>query len=243
MLNNKSTGFIIQLTYVQNYTSMTKNNNDEALRFIKILYDKKTKNDRLIFNVSTLIEINVLRSLLNLECEDYHIRKAIINIEDINKIDIQSFEDIINNIVKNDLEKDQQRTWQIIIPFEVNFNRKVITINGIRFNILSFSTLRKKFTLEYYQFFRNEKIDTKEIEDKKCKYLLVESRGRTLYNAWKRIEPTFGVIRGLLDFGLSYNQWKAVFILESRTKIPYPETVFGTSTSSEPSFLFCLLPF
>jgi hypothetical protein len=220
---------------------MIKNKETYAFDLIKSLYDKKIDNG-IKHDIYTILNINLLRSLLRLDCEDYHIVKAILSITDINKTNSSSFERIVKKIITDDLVAGQKIIWRIIIPFEININRRVITVNGIRFKLCSFSTFKKENALEYFTYYRDEGIITKKIENKKCKFLVTESSGLSLYRAWKEIEPTFSIIRGLLDYALSMQHWSTITKPQVRTKIPHPNTIYGKSTLSRSEYLEFMVP-
>jgi hypothetical protein len=183
------------------------------------------------------VEINLLRSLLKIECRDYHIIKAVVAIKDIDTIDLSSFENSLKEITHSESIKDHLVKWKIIIPFDINPKKRNFTVNGITFKILSYSTIRKYYPLEFHHYYKELKLETRKIENKKSKYLVVDSDGSSLYRAWKGIEPTFNLLRGLFDFLLSFNSWTFFSTSHIRTKIPHPQTVFGMSSESHADFL------
>ncbi len=204
---------------------------------IKKLYAKKTNSGGIRFEFSTIIEVNLLRSLLKIECEDYHIFNAIRKIDDPELVDKDFFEKSVTNIINNENERDQKNNWKIIIPFEIKINLRALTIDGLKFKIASYRYIRKKHPLVYNQFFQEQLISTKEITNNKIKYLIVETNGHSLYRAWKKIEPNFSILRGIIDFSLSYNSWVTNFKPEIRTSILHPEIVYGISDDAKLLFL------
>lgn len=178
-----------------------------------------------------------MRSLLNIECQDYHIIKAIVAIKDIDTIDLSSFENSLKEITRSESFKDHLIKWKIIIPFEITLNKRYLSVNGFTFKVLSYSTLKKNYPLQYNIYYKKQKFEIRRIENQKCKYLIIDLDGSSLYRAWKSIEPTFNLLRGLLDFILAYNAWSFFTVLQARTMIPHPKTVFGISSESSFEFL------
>jgi hypothetical protein len=208
------------------------------LDLIKKLYKKRTSTGvGITYDPITIVEINLLRSLLKFECKDYHIIKTITSVQDIDSLELPTFIDSLKNITLSESVKDHLIKWTIIIPLDINFKIRQLKINGFTFKIFSFSTLKKTFPVEFYHYFKQQKIETKKIEDKKCKYFIVEANGSSLYRAWKKVEPTFNLMRGLMDFILSYNTWTFFTWPQLRTNIPHPKNVFGISSESRAEYL------
>lgn len=221
---------------------MKKDKEKSAIDLIIKLYLKKTSSGVGIqFDPITIVEINLLRSLLSYDCLDYHIIKAITSISDITQINLKTFEDSIKQITKSEKLRDHLTKWKILIPLEVVLRKRQIKINGLTFNVISYKTLKKTYPTEYYLYFQGQKLQTEKIENRKCRYLVIESNGSSLYNAWKNIEPTFNVLRGLFEFILSYGQWTFFTIPNFRTMVKHPETVYGISSDSKQEFLKFIL--
>ena len=65
-----------------------------SLDLIKKLYKKRTSTGvGITYDPITIVEINLLRSLLKFECMDYHIIKAIVSVRDIENLNLPAFID------------------------------------------------------------------------------------------------------------------------------------------------------
>lgn len=213
---------------------MKKTDEVQALDLIKKLYSKKTvsktNSTGITYDPITIVEINLLRSLLRFDCKDFHIIKAILAINDISTIDIISFENSLKEITQSESVKDRLIKWEIIIPLEIILKRRKLMINGVTFKILRYSSLRKLYPLEYYHYFKEQKFDTRKIENQKCQYLVTEAEGFTFLRAWKTVEPSFNLLRGLLDFVLYFNTWTFFSFSQTRTSVIHPKTIYGVSS-------------
>lgn len=206
-------------------------------KLIEKLLQKKNNLGGFLFNANTILEINLVRSLIDIDCDDIHVLKTLQLGDEKSLIDKDYFEKTLKEVISDPEVKDEKTTWEIIIPFEIRTSFKELNLNSTKFQIINFKTLKSNFPTLYYYSFQGQIIESKEINNSKIKYLVVESKGSTLLKAWKRIEPSFSILRGIIDFNLSYNRWITYFKPEERTSIPHPEVIFGISKSKENTFL------
>lgn len=221
---------------------MKKADEEQTLGLIKKLYEKKTisKTDSFIgiqYNPLTILEINVLRSLLHLDCKDIHIIQSIAAIKDLSTLNLASFEASLRDITLSESHRDKLTNWKIIIPMEIILKKRHLSLNGLYFKILSYSKIKADYPLEFNRYYKGRAVGTSRIENRKCKYLVVESNGYSLYRAWKAIEPTYNLLRGLVDYVISFNTWTILSIPQVRTMIPHAQTVYGISSVSHTDFL------
>lgn len=221
---------------------MKKEEEEQALKLIKNLYEKKSvsKMDSFIgieYSPLAILEIEVLKSLLGLDCKDIHIIQSIAGIKDISTLSISSFEESLKDITRSESLRDTLTNWEIIIPFELILKKRHFSINGIDFKILSYSRIKAGYPLEFIRQYKGKIIAKSKIENKKCKYLVVESYGHSLFRAWKAIEPTYNLLRGLLDYSISFNIWTILSYPQVRTRIPHAHTVYGISSDSRIDYI------
>ncbi|HOK25072.1 MAG TPA: HEPN domain-containing protein [Bacteroidales bacterium] len=217
---------------------MKKTDEVSAIDIIKKLYRKRTNSGNGIsYDPITIVEINLLRSLLKYECKDYHIIKAIIEINNIENVTLKDFTEALKRITSSESIKDHQVKWEIIVPFYINIRKRQLKINGYTIKIVSYSTLKKKYPLSYYHYFKDQILETKKIENRKCKYLLVKVDGFSIFRAWKTIEPTFNLLRGLAEFVVSYNTWTFFSRPKIKADIPHPKFVFGVADKLRPTYI------
>jgi hypothetical protein len=127
---------------------MKKDKEKSAIDLINKLYLKRTTSGVGIqYDPLTIVEINLLRSLISYDCLDYHIIKAITSIQDIGQINIKRFEDSIKEITRSEKLRDHLTKWKIIIPLEVVLRKRQIKINSITFQLISSRLLRKNILL------------------------------------------------------------------------------------------------
>jgi len=172
---------------------MKRADEEQALQLIKNIFEKKaiSKTDSFIgiqYNPLTILEIKVLKSLLKLQCEETHIIQSIASIEDLSTLNLTSFEASLKDITQSESLRDKLTNWKIIIPFEIILKKRHVSINGLDFKILSYSKIKADYPLEFNRYYKGKLVATSKIENRKCKYLVVESTGFSLYRAWKAIE-------------------------------------------------------
>ncbi|MBN1618260.1 hypothetical protein JW887_02860, partial [Candidatus Dojkabacteria bacterium] len=225
-----------------NPIGMKRADEEQALQLIKNIFEKKaiSKTDSFIgiqYNPLTILENKVLKSLLRLQCKETHIIQSIASIEDLSTLNLASFEASLKDITQSESLRDKLTNWKIIIPFEIILKKRHVSVNGLDFKILSYSKIKAEYPLEFNRFYKGKLVATSKIENRQCKYLVVESTGYSLYRAWKAIEPTYNLLRGLLDYAILYNTWKILSMPQVRTKIPHAQTVYGISSVSQIGFL------
>lgn len=217
---------------------MNKINEISAIDLIKKLFAKRTTSGNGInYDPVTIVEINLLRSLLKFECSNYHIIKAITNIGNIEDITLIDFTKSLKRITLSESTKDHEVTWEIIVPLPISIRKRQLKINGYTIKIISYSTLRKKHPLSFHKYFNDQALETKKIDCRKYKYLIVNADGFTLYRAWKTFESTYNLFRGLANFIVSYNTWSFFSWPKIKADLSYPKYIFGITKKLGPTYI------
>ena len=202
----------------------------KALNIIKKLISKPI-NTTLLFNVASILEINNLRSLIDVNCSDHQIIDALSKISKDSKINLSDLISAIKSKVESDEKANESVLWNIVVPFDAPINKKIVKINGCVFRLYNYSSL-KKFKTKEYSMHARDNLFPRRIEKDLSRYLILSSKGATINVAWKRVEPQFKTLKGIYDFCVSYNSWTLLNSnIHARTKIPHPKYVYGLSDS------------
>src|SRR4030042_3896352 len=135
---------------------MNQDQEDNALKLIKKLIAKSSPSG-LTFGLNTIIEVNSLRSLLDIECNFSHIIKAIKQTKTLSNFNVVDFINIIRSYIDKEEELDRITVWKIIVPLDIEINKKQIRINETEFQILKYSSLKDFVKYDYFTYASDDK--------------------------------------------------------------------------------------
>jgi hypothetical protein len=208
----------------------------KALEIVKRLISKPV-NLNLLFNVSSILEINNLRSIINIDCSDHQIIDALSKLNKDSNVKLSDLISAVKIKVKSDEKANESNLWSIVVPFEAPINRRTLTINGCVIKLSSYSSL-KKYRNKEYSMSARESLYPIRIEKQSHKFLILTSKGANINVAWKKVEPQFKTLKGIYDLCISYNSWTLLNSnKQSRTRIPHPKYVYGLSDSGVATYI------
>ncbi len=215
----------------------------EVQKILDILLKNTTENGISISFEIVLYKKEII-GLSKKEISEGDLLKALVRINRENKTDVSDLELELDKIIQeNKLKIRKQINWKIFIPFNLNISKKQFVLNGYEFKIMSFKSLKKDLNRKFYR----KGFDTylMPIEGSKIseKFLIVELSGLTLYDSYKKIEPTFNLLRGIIDLVVTNSTYNMLTMqMQSQTKIEHPENILSINENQEFLYLNFLVP-
>jgi hypothetical protein len=205
---------------------------------IGILFKKRTENG-ITASVGTTIEINTLKSLLSLKVNDSQIIKTIVYTPITTDLTVDEFENRIRIIQRKENEDDKKTQWRVFIPLSIKLPGRSYTIHEQIYKTVTKEGLSKYRGIEFFRhtIFNDIFLEPKILPDDPKSYLEISSLGRDFYVAWNNIQPTFNVLRGIVDYILTSGFWTYNSGFKSRSVIPHPKYVFGVSNKESKRYL------
>jgi hypothetical protein len=212
--------------------------NAQIKELIAKLYNKKT--DRGISaSVETTIEINTLKSLLRIKVSDSQIIKTIVYTPITSDSSVEEFEKKIQLVQNKENEDDKKTEWQIFIPLTLKLPKQRIIIYDQIYKTVNKEDLAKYKIVDFFRhtIFNDIFLEPKTMPDDPKSYLEVSSFGRDFYVAWNNIQPSFNILRGIVDYIITTGYWTYNSGLKCRSIVPHPKYVFGLSNKESKRYL------
>jgi hypothetical protein len=215
----------------------------EVQKILDILLKNTTENGINISFEIVLYKKEII-GLSKKEISEGDLLKALVKINRENKSDISDLEIELDKIIQeNKLKIHNQINWKIFIPFNLNISKKKFVLNGYEFKIMSYKSLKDDLNRKFYR----KGFDTylMPIEGSKIseKFLIVELKGLTLYDSYKKLEPTFNLLRGIIDLVVTNSTYNMLTEqMQSQTKIAHPENILSINENQEFLYINFLVP-
>jgi len=108
---------------------------------------------------------------------------------------------------------------------------------------MSYNSLKKDLNRKFYRKGFDTNIMPINGDKFKGKFLVVELKGLTLYESYKKLEPTFNLLRGIIDLVVTNSSYNIISQqMQSQTKIEHPEYVLSSNENQEFLYLNFLVP-
>lgn len=176
-------------------------------------------------NTESFIDYRILkrnlRLLLKQGTSSFMIEELIKSLKKRNSWNINDVEEIYSII----LDQSKNRHWKIYFPINVYVEKEEFTFLDSKFHFFLTKDLSNKYSETQFELLQTKK----KFSAKQQWTIMIESYGNIFFDAYTNNEDKIECLKGIIDFSLSFGQWKFFIDNCNMAQIDTPESVYGIS--------------